>query len=130
VDTNSVISAVDLFPTLSRLAGATMLGGSPADGEDIAPALFGKTVGRSKALYWEYGRNTNSFSYPGIAGNRSPNVAVRDGHWKLLVNADGTGAELYDLGRDPEETRNVISDQREVGDRLTRAALDWRKSLP
>jgi arylsulfatase A-like enzyme len=130
VDTNSVISAIDLFPTLSRLGGAKLPRGAQADGEDVGPVLSGKTINRSKPLYWEYGRNTNSFSYPGIARNRSPNVAVRDGNWKLLVNADGTGAELYDLGRDPEETRNVISDYREVADRLTRAALDWRKSLP
>jgi arylsulfatase A-like enzyme len=91
--------------------------------------LFGVTIKRSKPLFWEYGRNTNSFSYPGIARNRSPTVAVRDGNWKLLVNVDGTGAELYDLGRDPEETRNIASDHGEVADRLKRAALDWRKSL-
>jgi len=129
VDTNSVLSALDFFPMLTKLAGAKMPERN-FDGEELSAALFGKPVTRTKTLFWEYGRNTNSFGYPGIAKNRSPNVAVREGNWKLLVNADGTGAELYDLSHDPNETSNVISEQRDVATRLKRAALDWRKSLP
>jgi hypothetical protein len=51
-----------------------------------------------------------------VKADRSPNVAVRDGKWKLLVNADGTGAELYDLAADPKEAKDL--------------AVGWRKSLP
>ena len=127
---NSVLSTVDFFPTLVRLAGARMPADAQPDGEDVTDALFGKNITRSKPLFWDYGRNTNSFAYPGVAKNRSPNVAVRDGNWKLLVNADGTGAELYDVARDPKETHNVISDHRDIADHLTRTALNWRKSLP
>jgi hypothetical protein len=57
-------------------------------------------------------------------------VAVRDGDWKLLVNADGTGAELYDLSADPKEATNRAAAEAEVARRLTEAALKWRKSLP
>jgi hypothetical protein len=101
-----------------------------SDGEDASAALFGQTMVRRKPLFWEYGRNTNAFGFPGIAQNRSPNVAVRDGAWKLLVYADGTGAELYDVVRDPNETHNMIGEQSDTSNRLTRAALEWRKSLP
>ena len=41
-------------------------------------------------------------------------MAVRDGDWKLLVNADGTGAELYDLAADPREARNLAADKPDV----------------
>jgi hypothetical protein len=55
---------------------------------------------------------------------------VRDGAWKLLVNADGTGTELYDLASDAKETRDRAADKPEIVKRLTAAALEWRKSLP
>jgi arylsulfatase A-like enzyme len=130
VDTNSVLSAVDFFPMISKLARATLPGRIEFDGEELSTALFGNAVVRSKPLFWEYGRNTNSFGYPGIARNRSPNVAVREVNWKLLVNADGSRAELYDVLRDPDETRDVASENPKVAEDLTRAALIWRKSLP
>ena len=130
VDSNSVVNAVDFFPTLVRLAGATLSADMRPDGEESSAALFGQTRARGRPLFWEYGRNTNSFAYPRIAQDRSPNVAVRDGHWKLLVNADGTGAELYDVVRDPNEMRDLATSEAAVTSRLTRAALQWRESLP
>jgi arylsulfatase A-like enzyme len=65
-----------------------------------------------------------------VKGGRSPNVAVLDGDWKLLVNADGAGAELYDLAADPNETRNRAADRPEVAAKLKDQALAWRKSVP
>ena len=130
VETNAVVSSLDFFPTFAKLAGAKVPAGIQLDGEDLSGALFGKSFMRTKPLLWEYGRNTNSFGYPGIANNRSPNVAVRDGKWKLLLNADRTGAELYDLLSDPNETRSVLQENLDVAERLKRMALDWRKSLP
>ena len=43
------------------------------------------------------------------APDRSPNLALRDGKWKLLINADATGAELYDLADDPNESQNLAA---------------------
>ena len=62
--------------------------------------------------------------------DRSPNVAVRDGRWKLLVNADGSRPELYDLAADPKETANLAERQPDLARRLIDQALAWRKSLP
>ena len=102
----------------------------PFDGEDLSAALKGESPRRTKPLFWEYGRNAKSFAYPPDVKNRSPNVAVRMGGWKLLVNADGTGAELYDLAADRNETTDAAADHPEVVGRLREAALKWRKSLP
>jgi hypothetical protein len=55
---------------------------------------------------------------------------VRDGDWKLFVNADGTGVELFDLSNDRNEEKNLASDQPAIVKRLTDAALKWRNSLP
>ncbi len=130
-NTETVFAAVDLFPSLCKVAGVTLPKGYEPDGEDLSPALLGKaSPKRTRPLFWEYGRNPKSFNYPADVRHRSPNVAVRDGDWKLLVNADGTGVELYDLAADPKETRSRTADQPAVVKRLTEAALLWRKSLP
>jgi arylsulfatase A-like enzyme len=125
-----VLTGVDLLPSLCKLCGAEPPKGYVGDGEDLHEALAGKAPRRTKPVFWEYGRNETAFAYPPVAGDRSPNVAVRDGDWKLLVNADGTGTELYDLAADPNESKNVAADRPEVVRRLQEMALTWRKRLP
>src|SRR5262249_16714202 len=99
------------------------------DGEDLSQSFFGKSLVRKGPLFWEYGRN-EAFNYPKIERDRSPNVAMRDGKWKLLVNAAGSNVELYDLDADCNETKNLADANPEVAKRMTDAALKWRKSLP
>ncbi len=127
VDDTTVASAVDLFPTLCALAGAAP---SAGDGEDLSAALLGTPVARKTPLFWEYGRNEDAFAYPKAAGDRSPNVAMLEGSWKLLVQADGKGAELYDLAADPNEKTDVAARHPDVTRSLTAKALAWRASLP
>jgi arylsulfatase A-like enzyme len=129
-DETTVLGGVDMFPTLCDLCKAPLPAGYQSDGEDRSAAFLDKPLAtRSKPLFWEYGRNNKSFTYPG-GRDRSPNVAMREGNWKLLVNADGTGVELYDLAADPKETMNLAGDKPEVAERLTKACLHWRRSLP
>ncbi|MEO5916383.1 MAG: sulfatase-like hydrolase/transferase [Luteolibacter sp.] len=127
VDQESVIGSVDLFPTLAKIAGAS----SPTetDGEDVAAALAGNSIKRTRPLLWEYGRNPDSFKYP-QGRNRSPNLAIRDGKWKLLIQDDGTSAALYDLETDANETHNVAGGNADLVSRLSSTVLAWRKSLP
>jgi arylsulfatase A-like enzyme len=111
------------------LAGAPLPDGAAFDGEDFSAALLGKPTDRNKPLFWEYGRNNESFRYPEGKG-RSPNVAIREGDWKLLLHADGTSVELYDLGADPQESANLADKKPDLARRLAEKALAWRKSLP
>jgi arylsulfatase A-like enzyme len=129
VDEQSVLTAVDLFPSLCAIAKVPLPKGVPFDGENLSPALLGKRASRRAPLFWEYGRNTVSFAYP-QGRDRSPNIAVRDGKWKLLVNADGSGAELYDLSEDSAEENNLAEKEARQTKRLSAAALDWRRLLP
>lgn len=129
VNDSTVLHAVDLLPTLAALAGAPLPAGYTGDGEDLSPALLGRIVHRTRPLFWEYGRNPTSFAYP-AGRDRSPNVARRDGDWKLLVNADGTGAELYDLASDPNESRNLAAEKPDLTRRLIQETLTWRRSVP
>ena len=127
-DQESVFHAIDLFPTLAAIAGASLPGDHPLDGIDVGAAWRGGPAPKRNAFFWEYGRNAEAFKYP--ANDRSPNLAVRRNQWKLLVNADGSGAELYDLSSDASETRNVAGNQPEIASELIRLVHDWRARWP
>lgn len=133
----TVVGAVDLFPTLCALAGVPAPEGIAFDGEDLSAVLRGERRLRTRPLFWEYGRELapaaqglRGFPYPSEPDSVSPNVAVRDGDWKLLINADGSGAELYNLASDQNETCNLSADHPQILKRLTALALAWRRSLP
>jgi arylsulfatase A-like enzyme len=129
INEKTVLAAVDLLPTCCALAGAKLPADYAGDGEDLSVALRGESPQRSQLVFWEYGRNPDSFAYPKGA-DRSPNVAVLERDWKLLVNADGAGAELYNVAADPREANDLASQMPDLAERLSRAALAWRKSLP
>lgn len=130
VNETTIFSGVDLYPTLCRLAGIEIPRKLDLDGENLSASLLGEAKPRTKPLFFEYGRNPNSFSFPPNPADKSPNVATLQGNWKLLVNANGSDAQLYDISKDPEETTNLVDSEYEVAKRLTAAALKWRKDLP
>lgn len=130
VNSSTVLAAVDYFPTVCALAGVKPPEGASFDGADMSRVWLGSDEARSKPLFWEYGRKPKGYIYPEDPRDKSPNVAVREGNWKLLVQADGSGTELYDLSTDPNETKNVAGDHPETTARLSAAAIKWRKSLP
>ncbi|MFC1596529.1 sulfatase-like hydrolase/transferase [Planctomycetota bacterium] len=128
VNEETVMAAIDLFATFAKLAGIE----TPDvdfDGEDLSAALLGGSPARVKPIFWEYGRD-ETYLRPADPPDRSPNLAIREGRWKLLVNADGSGAELYDFSEDTSETANVAPEHPEVARRLSEKVLGWRKSLP
>jgi arylsulfatase A-like enzyme len=128
VDETTVMGGVDIFPMFCQLAGVPLPKDTSFDGQDLSKSFYGQTLERNKPLFWEYGRNETFFHPRGR--DRSPNVAVREGKWKLLINADGSDAQLYDLDADRKETTNIADKNPEVAKRLTQAALEWRKSMP
>jgi arylsulfatase A-like enzyme len=120
-----------MFPTLCALAGAELPKGVAFDGIDLSNTLRGTRVARrQRPLMWEYGRNAKFFNYPKSSDDRSPNLAIRDGNWKLLVNAEGEHTELYHLPADRGEAKNMAEVHPEIVARLQKALLDWRKSMP
>jgi arylsulfatase A-like enzyme len=128
VDRTSLINAVDFFPTFCQLAGIA----TPHiefDGIDFSKALLGVSLKRKKPMFWEYGRNA-SYLKPSEAIDRSPVLAVRDGDWKLLMNADGTDKQLYNLSQSIREDHNLCSQFPRTARRLTNQLNSWKDELP
>lgn len=127
-DSTTVVSAVDLFPTCCSLAGLRP-SGAKLDGEDLSAAFRGRPMTRRGDLLWDYGR-TKDMQRPGLASDQSPNLAIRSGNWKLLMNDDGSDLELYDFTRSEKEDHNQAAEHADVAKRLSRKLTSWRKSLP
>jgi arylsulfatase A-like enzyme len=127
VNETTVLSAVDFLPTLCGLAGIPRPAGD-GDGEDLSAVLLGQSRERSQTLFWEYGRDA-SYLRPGLERDRSPNLAIREGRWKLLMNVDGTDVELYDLRQDPYEQQDRIGDHPETAAELSVRLRAWRATL-
>lgn len=128
VNENTVITAIDLFPTLCSLAGIEpVTNGYTLDGLDMSKTLLSsKDKKRKSPMYWEFGQHFVGRPAPGNAyQTRSPNIAVRDGDWKVLVNYDGTSLELYNLRDDVYETENVADKYPKIAEKMKRMAIEW-----
>lgn len=98
---------IDIAATCVDLAGADLAGASDPpvrdssrradrlEGRSLRPVFAGESLERD-ALYWEH------------EGNR----AVRSGRWKLVAK-HGQPWELYDLGMDRVESRDLAAEQPE-----------------
>lgn len=107
----------DMMPTFCEIARTTTP--EDIDGISLLPELLGENQTQHKYLVWEY------FSYnygwnPGAENprNQLESQAVRMGKWKglrkgLKKNPEAD-MELYDLGNDPSETKNVAGDHPEI----------------
>jgi N-acetylgalactosamine-6-sulfatase len=123
VEKDSIVSGVDFFPTIAKLAGASAPEG--LDGEDVGDILRGASRPRRAPLFWEW-----RFNVAGYAYNRSPILSMRDGEWKLLMNPDRSRVELYRIPADPMELNNLATQQPAVAGRMEKRLLAWQKTLP
>lgn len=132
VDEHSIIASVDLFPTFCQMAGVALPNEFEIDGEDFSIALTGKRFLRHKPLMWEYGRLNIPFLRPKSKNNRSPNLAMIDRNWKLLINEDGSDLQLFharDLTTE-SPALDVASQFPEAAAHLKLQLLKFYQSLP
>jgi arylsulfatase A-like enzyme len=134
-DTDTVIWMPDLFPTLTQVAGIANPSGVTFDGENLSEALLGnQSQVRSSPLFWNMNRGTSAaHSNPNSSGagaNGQEVLGVRNGKWKLLINAQGTAPELYDIPNDPAEGTNRAQQNQAVVNLLSQQALSIRYSTP
>ena len=126
VNDSTVVAGVDLFPSLASLAHVRLAAGVLFDGEDLSLSWLGTTQqGRTKPLFWNRPPDR-----AGSATEAWPDLGMRERDWKLLLMEDGSGAQLYNLAKDPGEKHNLAHEQSDVVRRLSKELLDWRKSLP
>ncbi len=122
----SVLCALDLNRSLYEITNTPLPEGVPFDGENLALALLGKRQKtRMAPIFWRRPPDR-----PGPKDNPNPDLAVREGKWKFLMQYDGSRQELYDLKGDVSESENLAETLPEVCERLKRLLEDWNAKLP
>jgi arylsulfatase A-like enzyme len=121
VDVTALAAAIDLFPTIAEICGASVPSDIKLEGRSLVPLLQDQRaewpdrylfthVGR-----WETGK---------VAVARYSECAVRSKRFRLVNNG-----ELYDIQNDPGEQRNVIDKYPEVVAEMRDAYDDWWNSV-
>jgi arylsulfatase A-like enzyme len=117
---DALISQVDFLASLASVAGYRLKDSDAPDSFDLRPALFGqRRAGRDNLV------------------EQGAALSLRDGRWKMIEAGPGpklnkqtnieTGndasPQLYDLGSDPGETRNLAAQNPDIVKRMS-AKLD------
>ena len=121
------VEFVDLLPTLLDLTGTDGVG-ARSQGRSLANALLGQETLRSDHPVFLHRRHFE----PGRVGNfevAGEKFAVRKDNWKLILGKSEKTAELYNLGTDPSEERNLYEDEPEKVQELTALLNEWSKSM-
>jgi arylsulfatase A-like enzyme len=101
---------LDLFPTICAAAGAPLA--DRVAGFDLAPLWTGQKKAVRDSIFLPYTTHMR---------------AVRDTRWKLIVYPQINHQELFDLRKDPDEVRNLATEQPAEVERLTRLLQEWQQ---
>jgi N-acetylgalactosamine-6-sulfatase len=123
VDSTSVISGVDLLPTLLAIVNIPLPPNYQSDGMNVLQAFNGEKFERTKPLFWEWhgphGKEANW-----------PEFSIRDGNWMLLMTQDQRRVELYDVVSDRSQQNNLAKKYPERTDAMIKKLLEWKATLP
>jgi arylsulfatase A-like enzyme len=108
-------STMDIFPTIADildLPDSVML--KPVDGISLSPLFAGDIGKRNEPIPFRFGATG----------------ALVDNNYKLVTDNYESGIfELYDLQRNPQESRNISQDEQEIFKQMRSAFMQWSKSV-
>lgn len=111
-----VVASVDMHPTLIELTGAD----APKqvlDGRSLVP-LFRRQPFAERPMFWHF---------PCYIGSSKPSSAIRLGDWKLLEFFEDNRIELYDIAKDPAESRNLAVSEAARAQAMLGRLHAWQK---
>ena len=120
--TEQVITTLDWTATMLAVAGIKT--GAEIDGASLLPHLRGDAAITERTVFWRSNR-------------WGLQHAARQGNWKYLrldtrhprATRPEVGELLFDLSRDPKETKNLAGSQPEVLERLRRLYTEWEAGV-
>ncbi|MDF1812994.1 MAG: sulfatase-like hydrolase/transferase [Verrucomicrobiales bacterium] len=125
----SIFSAIDLNRSFYHIAKVPLPAGAVLDGENVAATLLGNSKESRKApLFFRRPPDRPGFSRGMNEDN--PDLAVRSGKWKYLVNYDGSDPQLYNLESDISESHNLVTAMPDLADKLYKAVFEWNATMP
>ena len=121
IECQQPVLSTDFLPTMLELADVDPPADVALDGESFTAALSGKEFDQSRPLAWHY---------PHYHGSEwTPGAAMRVGDWKLIEFYEYGDAELYNLGTDPGEHKNLAKESPEQLAKLRQQLRQWQENL-
>lgn len=128
IDKKTVMAGIDLFPTLLEVAGQKANKQLDLDGQSHYKAITGKAQSkRKKPIFW-----VRPPDRPHVFGTKinAPDLAMRQGDYKLLMDIDGSNAALYHITQDESETENIAVKYPKKTEQMKTALLAWYDDYP
>lgn len=126
VNETSVVSGIDLPLIFLTAAGITINDSIPYDGENMFEAIAGISEPlRQKPVFW-----IRPPDRPGYEGDNDPDLAMRKGPYKILMDFDGTHLQLYDIIKDESESNNLATELPGVVSELQSELHEWYHEYP
>ncbi len=100
---------IDLLPTALELAGVMQ---TSLPGTSLS-YLWKQTIMPERTYCWEH----------------EGNQAIRKGNWKLVKDKEDASWELYNLLKDPTETKDLASSDLDKVNELMTAFTNWKKKV-
>ena len=127
------IHVIDWLPTLLDAAGTSAPETWPVDGVSLVPVLRGGSID-PRPLYWY-------LPLYDLRWGATPCAVMREGDWKLIDYfgdwfdpegryVPGARTELFHLGNDVGETRNLADSEKERATAMRQRLHDWMRSVP
>ena len=113
---DAITSMMDILPTFARLAGAKVPADRKIDGVDLWPVLAGAADAKPPRDHFFYFRGLEL-------------EAVRSGPWKLHLAKAGQAPQLYHLGDDLGESKDLAKEHPEEVRRLQEFAATMKDDL-
>ena len=127
INDDSIVCAMDLVPSLLKIANVISPSDVSFDGEELASTFLGKSQrSRKDPLFFRRPPDRKDFRNL----KELPDLAMRQGKWKLLCDYDQGRPFLSDLESDPGETKNLASQYPERVARMTSAIMKWNNLMP
>jgi len=116
---DALVTSVDFFPTLVKMAGGKLPDTQTFDGKNMIPELEGKNEETERTIFWHYP----------IYHHDVPASAMRKGDWKLIQNLEDNAYKLYNLKNDISESHDLSSLYPEKVKELSALLDQWRNNV-
>lgn len=108
----------DIFTTICKIVDIPLPDDRTIDGASLLPLFDDKPVEREQPLYWRNHLAPQEFR-----------VGLRIGDWKIVGSDDLTSFELYNIAKDPQETKNLAESESKRFAELKQRLIDHDASV-
>jgi arylsulfatase A-like enzyme len=122
------VETVDLLPTLVELLGVAMPDDVPKQGHSLTPLMHGKEIPWRSVTFSTSRCDPTRLEDRGYHLDKHGKIqTIRSRDWKLVTypGLENDYLELYDLGNDPGESRNVAEEKPLLVRSFARRLREW-----